>query len=720
MDMKHRFIQLLTLGLLLLLPSCDGNSREAYVKHLVFADGTSDDEKVRLSAHVVPTPQQLAWQELEMTAFVHFTVNTFTGHEWGDGKESPEIFNPSELDARQWARALKDGGMKLVILTAKHHDGFCLWPTKTTTHSVVSSPWKDGKGDVVRELKDACDEVGLKFGIYLSPWDRNAACYGDYQGYNDFFIEQLTELLTWYGDIDEVWFDGANGEGPNGKKQEYDWARIYKTIDELQPNAVGAIMGGDVRWVGTESGYGRETEWSVTPYAPDGLPEGVANNKKMGLDATSADLGSRALVTKADQLYWFPAEVDVSIRPGWFYHAEEDNHVKSLTKLVDIYFNSVGANAVLLLNVPPDRRGLIHENDVTRLKEFNEYIQAMHAANMIKGAKASGIKGAQRTIDGDKKSYVEITSLPATIEYNLGAEKEFDVISLKEYIAGGQSVEFFTIDAFVDGEWREIASSTTIGYKKMLRCRPITTDKVRVTIKEARDGALISEFALYKAPELLTDPVISRKKSGEVTISTDLPSTVITYTTDGSEPTAESTVFVKPFEMEEGGTVKARSFINHFTMAGSVVTKNFDISKKNWKVVDCSDYVAGYEAEKAIDDDLSTMWHSQWSNPKIKHPHFISVDMGKSHKLTGFSYTPRSDGNKSGTIDRYDFLVSKDGKSWQSIITNGMFDNMLNSPVHQDVRFAKPIEARYFKFQSRKGILNEDWISMGEIGVLTR
>jgi alpha-L-fucosidase len=717
--MVKNIIKTIGFALLPLLTSCGGGG-ESYVKHLVFPEGTSEAEKIRLSAHVVPTKQQLAWQELEMTAFVHFTVNTFTGREWGDGKESPEIFNPSQLDARQWVKALKDGGMKLVILTAKHHDGFCLWPTKTTTHSVASSPWRDGKGDVVKELKEACDEMGLKFGVYLSPWDRNASCYGDYQGYNDFFIEQLTELLTWYGRIDEVWFDGANGEGPNGKKQEYDWQRIYKTISDLQPEAVGAIMGGDVRWVGTETGYGRKSEWSVTPYAPDGLAEGVANNKKMGLEATSADLGSRKLVAQADQLYWFPAEVDVSIRPGWFYHAEQDNQVKSLTKLVDIYFNSVGSNAVLLLNVPPDRRGLIHENDVARLKEFSEYIQTMYSNNISTGAKASGVKNAARSVDGNKNTYTEISTLPATIEYSLGEAKQFDVISIQEYIAKGQRVESFTVEAFIDGQWKEIASSTTIGYKKMLRSHPVTTDKVRLTINDARDGALISEFALYKAPELLTDPVINRDKEGMVTISSESPSTIITFTTDGSEPTAESPVFEKPFLADKGGIIKARSFINNFSQAGSIVTRNFDIAKKNWTIVGCSDFVKGYEAENAIDDDLSNMWHSQWYNPSVKHPHFISVDMGENLTIHGFTYTPRHGNSKSGTVERYDFFVSTDGKNWKAVITNGVFDNMRNSPVYQEVRFSKPVEAHYFKFQSRAGINNEDWISAAEVGVLTR
>ncbi len=717
--MKQLFL-LIVFGVIICLSGCNvGKEQSSYVKHLVFPEGTVDAEKIRLSAHVVPSPQQLAWQELEMTAFVHFTVNTFTGKEWGHGDEKPEIFNPSQLDARQWAQALKDGGMKLVILTAKHHDGFCLWPTKTTNHSVSSAPWKDGKGDVVKELKDACDEAGLKFGIYLSPWDRNADCYGDYQAYNDFFVQQLTELLTWYGQIDEVWFDGACGEGPNGKKQVYDWERIYKVINDLQPNAVGAIMGGDVRWVGTESGYGRETEWSVTPFAPGGGATSDSINRQLALQATSADLGSRNLVLKSNELFWYPAEVDVSIRPGWFYHPEEDQQVKSLAKLVDIYFNSVGHNAVLLLNVPPDTRGLIHENDVARLKEFRQYLDEMLSVNLVRGAK-SNMSQANSMVDGDKDSFCEVAQLPAVIEYTLENEKTFDVISVQEYITKGQRVESFEVDAWMDGQWQSVAASTTIGYKKMLRCKPVTTNKVRLVIKEARDGALISEFALYKAPGILTDPIVSRDKGGMVRISSESTTPVITYTTDGTEPSAQSAVYAEPFALPSGGVVKARSFINDFAVAGNAITKVFDVAKTKWSITACSDQHPSYPAANAIDDNPSSMWHSQWERPRTKQPHFIEVDLGEMLLLKGFSYSPRIDGSKSGTVERYDFLVSDDGKKWTSVVRNGVFDNMLNNPVYQKVVFSKEVSARYIKFVSHSGILNEDWISMGEIGVITR
>ena len=326
--MMNKLLISLFLSSVITLGGCGLTKENYYVKHVEFPQDATLEQKIDMAARLVPTPQQAAWQQMELTAFLHFGINTFTGREWGDGKEDPAIFNPTELDAEQWVRSLKDAGFKMVLLTAKHHDGFCLWPTATTKHSVASSPWKNGQGDVVKELRKACDKYDMKFGVYLSPWDRNAECYGDSPKYNEFFIQQLTELLTNYGEVHEVWFDGANGEGPNGKKQIYDWDAFYKTIQKLQPKAVMAIMGDDVRWVGNEKGLGRETEWSATVLTPGIYARSEENNKRLGVFSKAEDLGSRAMLEKATELFWYPSEVDVSIRPGWFYHAEEDSKVK--------------------------------------------------------------------------------------------------------------------------------------------------------------------------------------------------------------------------------------------------------------------------------------------------------------------------------------------------------------------------------------------------------
>lgn len=459
-----------------------------YVKHLEFPQNATLEQKVDMAARLIPTPQQLSWQQMELTAFLHFGINTFTGREWGDGKEEPALFNPSELNAEQWVRTLKEAGFKMVLLTAKHHDGFCLWPTATTKHSVASSPWKNGQGDVVRELRKACDKYDMKFGVYLSPWDRNAECYGDSPRYNDFFIRQLTELLTNYGEVHEVWFDGANGEGPNGKKQVYDWEAFYKTIQRLQPKAVMAIMGDDVRWVGNEKGLGRETEWSATVLTPGIYARSEENNKRLGVFSKAKDLGSRSMLAEATELFWYPSEVDVSIRPGWFYHAEEDTKVKSLKHLSDIYFQSVGYNSVLLLNIPPDRRGLIHEADVKRLKDFAAYRKRVFADNrVVKGRKEwNAVSGSEKI-------------------YSLKPESEINVVMLQEDIAKGQRVESFAVEVLTEQGWQEVGQSTTVGYKRLLRFPAVKASQLKVKINECRLTAHISQVGAFYATPLLED-----------------------------------------------------------------------------------------------------------------------------------------------------------------------------------------------------------------------
>lgn len=456
-----------------------------YEKHVVFPAGATVAEKVEMASRLVPTPQQLEWQRMELTAFLHFGVNTFTGREWGDGTEDPAIFNPTSLDCEQWVRTLKEAGFKMAIITAKHHDGFCLWPTKTTRHSVASSSWKGGKGDVVRELRDACKKYGIKFGVYLSPWDRNASCYGDSPAYNQFFIEQLTELLTNYGEVHEVWFDGANGEGPNGKKQIYDWDAILKTIRRLQPKAVTAIMGDDVRWVGNEKGIGRETEWSATVLTPGIYPRSGEQNKELGIFGKAKDLGGRDIVARATELFWYPSEVDVSIRPGWFYHADQDKQVKSLSHLTDIYFKSVGYNSVLLLNIPPDLRGLINENDVQRLKEFSGYLKNTFARNyVLKGNEAwHGTSGTVRQYDIQKDALV-------------------NAFMIQEDISKGQRIESFLVEAYKDGSWIHMAEGTTVGYKRLVRFSDTRPERIRVTIRSARGVADVAAVGLFYAEPL--------------------------------------------------------------------------------------------------------------------------------------------------------------------------------------------------------------------------
>ncbi len=422
--------------------------------------GLSPDDIVSRAARIAPSARQAAWQEREFIAFAHFGMNTFTDREWGQGNEDPGLFDPTAFDARQWARVLKEAGAKMLILTAKHHDGFCLWPSALTTHSVKSSPWKNGEGDVVGEVSAACREEGLAFGVYLSPWDRHEPSYGDSPRYNELFRGQLRELLTLYGPIAEVWFDGANGEGPNGKRQEYDWPSYYRVIRELQPQAVIFGMGPDVRWVGTESGYGRETEWSVVPVdvrdPVSAAPGDAVDDFFIPRDFTGDDLGSREKIRTAKALLWYPAETDVSIRPGWFYHASEDEKVKDPATLVDIYFSSAGRNGLLLLNVPPDKRGLIHENDAAALKGMRRILEKTFAADLAAGARVrasseSAENPGSALVDGRPETFWMTAgeAESASLELDLGVPRTFDCALLQEKNALGQRVDFRQVEGLI-------------------------------------------------------------------------------------------------------------------------------------------------------------------------------------------------------------------------------------------------------------------------------
>lgn len=434
------------------------------------------------AAWVVPSKRQLAWQALEFQAFVHFGMNTFTDREWGQGTEDPKLFDPMDFDAGQWVEAVRAAGIRGLIVTAKHHDGFCLWPSRFTEHSVKASPWQEGKGDVVGEVSAACRKAGLKFGIYLSPWDRHEPSYGDSPRYNEHFKNQLRELLTNYGEVSEVWFDGACAEGPNGKRQVYDWAGYYALIRELQPGAVISIIGPDARWIGNEAGVTRESEWSVIPVVGyDDLPDEKNPGGIAGLDAQAVDLGSFGRIASVarlgGRLLWYPGQVDVSIRPGWFYHAAEDDKVKTLDHLLDIYYTSVGGNAQLLLNIPPDKRGRIHENDVQRLKELGDRLRATFAVNLAAGAKLSN-----------------------AFEYDLGGPKTFNVAMIKENIQEGQRIESFSLDAWDGNGWKEIAQGTTVGWKKLLHFPPVETKKVRLRILKARARLFPPRLELFFDP----------------------------------------------------------------------------------------------------------------------------------------------------------------------------------------------------------------------------
>jgi len=451
----------------------------------------------------VPTQAQIAWHEMEMNAFIHFTTNTFTDKEWGYGDESPSIFNPTSSNVEQWIHTLKDIGFKGVILTAKHHDGFCLWPSKFTDHSVMNSPYKNGKGDIVKEVSEACKKYGLKFGIYLSPWDRNHPDYGT-DAYIAYYRNQLKELFTNYGPVFEMWFDGANGgDGFYGGKREarkinggtyYDWPGTLDIVRSMEPNVIFfSDAGPGVRWVGNERGVAGETNWNTI--TPDTLYAGKSGLE--GLLNSGHENGT----------HWIPSEVDVSIRPGWFHHEREDSLVKTPEQLFEIYLTSVGRGSTLLLNVPPDRRGMLHENDVASLKGFKALLDREFSNDLMKEAIVSSTNtrnnsnqfGNENLREGNNNTYWAtddgVTS--ASIEIIFKGTSELKYVVLQEYIQLGQRVRSFTIEAWIDNMWREVGTGTTIGYKRIVRIVPVQTDKIRISVIDAKASLVLSNIEVY-------------------------------------------------------------------------------------------------------------------------------------------------------------------------------------------------------------------------------
>ena len=643
----------------------------------------------------IPTPQQVEWQKLEYYMFIHFGPNTFTDKEWGHGDEDPKVFNPSQLDCRQWASVAIDAGMKGIIITAKHHDGFCLWPSKNSTHTVRESNWKDGKGDVLRELSDACKEYGLKFGVYLSPWDRNHPTYGTDE-YNQVFARTLTEVLTSYGEVFEQWFDGANGEGPNGKKQVYDWKMFVDVVYQHQPNAM--IFGSDsptIRWIGNENGYANERNWATWIQGSSGL------SRAEGIE-------------KANQ--WIPAEVDVSIRPGWFYSSSTDDQVKSVGKLMDIWHCSVGRNSNLLLNVPPDRRGLINHNDAERLMEFAKVLKQSYADDLVKDARAKpgSIRGGSRQFDwtnlfdDDYDSYwaTDDDKLSESIEITFRKEQTFNRVMIQEYIPLGQRVKSFNIEGWINGEWKLIDKQSTIGYKRILRFPAITTNRLRLNIESSLACPVLSKIGVFNAVEILEPPVISRNKQGKVYIQCGSIDPDIYYTTDGSEPTKESLKFEKEFDLVQGGIIKAKTFIGE--QSSETIIAYYDLAPAKWSIME----PAPEGSRNAIDGNPRSIFNAD----KVK---VLSVNLGEELLLKGFTYTPVE--GYSGNIYRYNLYASTDGRRWTKVISNGSFDNIQNNPIQQIVNFQQPVNASFLRLESISSVAQGGQsLTIADLGVITR
>jgi alpha-L-fucosidase len=665
----------------------------------------------------VPSERQLAWHEMEYYAFVHFNMNTFSNMEWGFGDESPAQFNPTELDCRQWARICKEAGMKGIILTAKHHDGFCLWPSEYTEHSVKNSPWKNGEGDVVKELSDACREYGLKLGIYLSPWDRNHPDYGN-DKYILYFRNQLRELLTNYGEIFEVWFDGANGGtgyygGANEERRidrtkYYDWENTWKIVRELQPMAcMFSDAGPDVRWVGNEEGWAGETNWCIIKrdeFAP-GVVENIEDLQMGQIDGT----------------HWVPAEVDVSIRPGWYYHPSEDHKVKSLPHLLDIYYNSIGRNSNLLINFPVDTRGLIHEKDVEQILKLAGTIKKDFENNLAEGKKvsATNIRGnskkykTENLVDGNPETYwtTDDEVLQSSIIIDFEVPTEFNRFLVQEYIQLGQRVKSFSLEAFVNNEWKEIAAQTTIGRKRILRLPNTTATKIRLNIKDSKACPVLSNLGVFKAEKVLVEPSVKRNKEGMVTMEAFDTGVDICYTTDGSEPTVNSNKYTEAFVLDNKAIVKAIAVDGQTGKSSPVSFVEFDVSKKKWTVV--GEAANGRDRLFAIDGDPNTTW-----NLNTQTPVDFIFDLGENLQLKGFKYLPGQGRWETGIISNYELYLSTNGKNWGTPVAKGEFSNIKNSPVWQEKTF-NVTTGRYIKFKALS-VVNEDGkVGIAEFDVIT-
>lgn len=672
----------------------------------------------------VPSQNQLNWQSMETYAFIHFGINTFTNKEWGLGDEDPALFNPKNFDAEQIVKSIKQGRFKGVILTAKHHDGFCLWPTKTTTHNITKSPWRNGKGDLVKEISDACRKYGLKFGIYLSPWDRNAASYGT-PAYVAMYKEQLTELLTNYGPVFETWHDGANGgDGYYGGARErrnidrstyYNWENIWAHIRKLQPNAViFGDIGPDLRWVGNESGFAGDPCWQTfTPEAINPSEKPSNGTVKYWLSVNGTRNGK----------FWMPAETDFSIRPGWFWHQSENDKVKTADDLLKHYFMSVGRGASMLLNIPPDATGKIYKTDSIELKKFGDLLKQTFSVNLAKGAviTASNVRGnlkqygTRNLLDQDAFSYwaTDDAVLKAELTITLPKTQTFNIIRIKENTKLGQRIDSLNIDALLNGKWTNVAGVNSIGSNRLVRLARISTNKLRIRIIKSSASPALSDFALFAEPLSTAAPSISVSGNNKVHVYANRPAYQIRYTLDGSNPTASSKLFTGDLYLPEGGRINAAVFNENGTHS-NIVGRTIGITKANWKITG-SPNVNPTKLKNINDNNSDTFWEGSPSKNTATLPQEIVIDMGSEQKIAAFSYLPRQDGKFNGTIDRYALLGSNDGKNWEEVAT-GEFANIKANPIAQQVNFKKSLTARYLKFKALH-VVEGTFINIAELDV---
>jgi len=674
----------------------------------------------------LPSARQLSWHEMEMYCLIHFGVDTYTDKEWGYGDEDPAIVNPVDFDATQIVGAARAGGFKGVVIVAKHHDGLCLWPTKTTEHNITKSPWKAGKGDMIREYRLACDQLGMKMGIYCSPWDRNNPQYGT-PAYVNTYRAQIKELYTGYGPLFMSWHDGANGgDGYYGGTREtrkidrttyYGWDTTWAIIRQLQPGAnIFGDIGPDVRWVGNEEGHAGLTCWATyTPEAPDAGKKPANGYNKYWLATEGTRNGE----------FWLPAECDVPLRPGWFYHASQDQQVRSPYQLLDLYYQSVGRGADLDLGLAPNRQGQLDDHDVTSLKEFGLLLQQIFSINLAAGATftASNVRGGNsaqygpsQLVDNDRYSYWATDDSVTTPQLiiDLGKPTTFNVIRLRENIKLGQRISAFTLEAEEEGKWQQVGSGTSIGANRLIRLQQnVTATRLRLSITDAPVCIALSDFGLFREPAHLVAPAILRDKEGMVRITTTSPVAAIHYTLDASVPAESSPIYKEPFAFMGSGIIKARSFEADHS-ASETTTRELGLAKSGWQVIDAA---AGTNPAFAIDDDPGTVYSTlqRDTTTAAAFPQAIVVDMKKTQVIRAFTYLPRQDKKLGGIADGYIFYTSEDGATWQKV-AEGEFANIRANPLEQLVPLSQPVNARYFKFAVTHSVSGSG-VVIAELGV---
>lgn len=653
----------------------------------------------------VPTKAQLNWHEIEMYCIIHYGVDTYTDKEWGFGDESPKLINPSNFNAMQIVNAAKTGGFKGVVVVAKHHDGLCLWPTKTTLHNISQSPWKNGKGDMVRDYQMACSKSNVQLGLYCSPWDRNNLLYGK-PGYLDIYQKQLKELNGNYGPVFISWHDGANGGtgyygGEKGERKidrstYYNWSETWGIVRALQPGAaIFGDVGPDVRWVGNEEGVAGETCWATyTPEAP--TPGAIASN--------GFSQYWKAVEGTQNGKFWMPAECDVSLRPGWFYHASENNRVKTASELVRLYYNSVGRGANLNLGLSPNPQGQLDLRDVQELEQFGVYIKKTFKNNLLKKAilNPSNIRNGQTALYGsrfltDSSRYTywatddKITTPFITAEF--AEQQQFDVIQLRENIKLGQRIRSFSIDILKGNDWMEIAKGTSIGANRLIRLNSkIWASKIRLRITESDACVAVSHFGIYNQPLQPKTPTIRRDKQGFATILAD-KGQAIYYTLNGDTPNKNSKRYLNKFEFKSGGSIRAVA-VDQKGRQSDIVNHDFGHSKLGW-AASVSVKKAQTDPGLMIDEQSKSIWNLSFSEADSILPLEITVDMRTAATVRAFTFLPNSTGN--AFVDGYQIEGSMDGKKWEKLAA-GEFGNIRSNPVEQIVSMRKPREIRFFKF----------------------